>query len=209
MVLPVVTIIYLIPTIAIFIPGQSITSVQSVVAFWQVVPVVVNVPFWIASFFASSEPATGKAKTADVPHLKILYNILLPINIITHWITIYKIAESENPMVTFTRVFLPNPAFWKTSMAEGLHWMFQWDWLLIALVFIIPAMVTVFDILRLVPDIDDSSASDKIFKGVYGTLALTVLGGPAAALAGIWGWREEQMVVMEERAEKEKDKKGL
>jgi hypothetical protein len=209
MILPTVLILYLIPTIAIFIPDQSITSVQSVVAFWQVVPVLVNVPFWIASFFVSSKPATRTAKNADIPHLKILYNTLLPINIITHFITVYKVASSENPIVSFQRVFIPDPAFWKTSMDEGLLWMFQWDWLLIALVFIIPSIVAVFDIMRLVPDIDDDSRSDKIFKAVYGTLALTVLGGPAAAMAGIWGWREEQMVVMEERAEKEKGKKGL
>lgn len=209
LILPAVLILYFIPTVAIFVPGQSITSIQSVLAFWQVTPILVNVPFWFASFFISSKPATGAAKNADIPDLKILYNVLLIINIITHFIAVYKVAASENPIVSFQRVFIPDPAFWKTSMAEGIHWMFQWDWILDALVLIIPSIVAIFDVMRLIPDIDDDSRSDKIFKAVYGTLALTVLGGPAAAMAGIWGWREEQMVVMEERAEKEKAKKGL
>ncbi|KAH7386911.1 hypothetical protein DE146DRAFT_187079 [Phaeosphaeria sp. MPI-PUGE-AT-0046c] len=209
MLLPAYLVICLLPTIAMFIPGQSITSLQSVVAFWQLFPVLVNLPFWIASFFISSQSTTGKAKTADIPHLKIFYNSLLGINIVIHFITMYKIASYEDPMVTYSRVFIPDTAFFKTSMAEGVHWIFQWDWLLTALVYLIPAMVTIFDIFRLVPDIDDDSAGDKLFKGIYGVLALTVLGGPGAALAAIWGWREEQMVVMEERAEKEKAKKGL
>lgn len=114
MVLPVVIVLYLLPTIAIFIPGLSIISLQSILAFWQVTPVLVNVPFWITSFFVPSEPAAGKTKTADIPHLKILYNTLLLINIVTHWITIYKVASSETAGVTFQRVFLPDLAFWKT-----------------------------------------------------------------------------------------------
>jgi hypothetical protein len=44
---------------------------------------------------------------------------------------------------------------------------------------------------------------------VYVSVALTVLGGPGAMLAAVWGWREEQLVVLEERAEKVGAKKGL
>jgi hypothetical protein len=93
-------------------------------------------------------------------------------------------------------------------MDNGLLWIFQWDWLIIGLCNVIPALVAIYDIQRLVPDIDDDPAGDKIFKGLYMTVALVVLGGPAAALAAVWGWREDQLVVLEERAEKEKGKKG-
>jgi hypothetical protein len=109
----------------------------------------------------------------------------------THWITIYKVASSENPEVTLVRVFLPSRAHWLTSMDEGLLWIFQWDWIIFALCHVIPALTTIYDIQRLVPDIDDDPEGDKIFKGFYMTVALTVLGGPGAALAGVWGWREE------------------
>ncbi|KAF1915378.1 hypothetical protein BDU57DRAFT_451116 [Ampelomyces quisqualis] len=209
LILPSMILLYLLPTIAIFIPSQSITMLQSVLAFWQLTPVFVNIPLWFASPFVSAAPATGKAKTADVKHLKALYNTILGISIIAHSITVYKIASSENPDVTFARVFLPSTAHWLTSMDNGLLWIFQWDWLLIGLCSAIPALVAIYDIQRLVPDIDDDPAGDKIFKGMYVTVALVVLGGPAAALVGVWGWREDQLAVLEERAEKEKGKKRL
>jgi hypothetical protein len=209
LILPSIILQYLIPTAAIFVPGQSITMLQFVLAFWQLTPVYVNIPLWFASPYVSAAPATGKAKTADVKHLKILYNTVLAISVIWHSVTIYKIASSENPDVTFARVFLPSTAHWLTSMDNGLLWIFQWDWLIIGLCNVIPALVAIYDIQRLVPDIDDDPAGDKIFKGLYMTVALVVLGGPAAALAAVWGWREDQLVVLEERAEKEKGKKGL
>lgn len=199
-ILPATLLQYLLPTIAMFVPGQSITMLQGVIAFWQVAPIIVNIPLWFASLSVSSTPALGKSKTADVRHLKILYNTIFVISIISHWITIYKVASSENPDVTFVRVFLPSRAHWLTSMDEGLLWIFQWDCIIFALVHVIPALTAIYDIQRLVPDIDDDPEGDKLFKGAYMVVALTVLGGPGAALAGVWGWREEQLAVLEERA---------
>jgi hypothetical protein len=209
LILPAMILIYFIPTIAMFIPGQPLDLLQSVIAFWQLTPIFVNIPLWVVSPYVSSKPATGKAKTADMPHLTLLYNVLLALSIITHWISIYKIASSENPDVSFVRVFLPSTTHWLTSMDEGLLWIFQSDWIIIGLVCVIPALVAIYDIQRMIPDYDEDPAGDKIFKGVYMTTALTVLGGPGAAFAGIWGWREEQMAVLEERAEKRSAKKGI
>jgi hypothetical protein len=209
LILPSTLILYLLPTIAVFAPGKSIDLLQTTLAFWQLAPIYVNIPLWFASFFVSSTPASGKAKTADVSHLKILYNTLFVTSIISHWITIYKVAASETPGVTLARVFLPSPAHWLTSLSSSLMWVFQWDWLICATLCIVPAIVAIYDIQRLVPDIDDDPAGDKVFKGLYISAALTVLGGPGAALAAVWGWREEQLVVLEERAEKGGVKKGM
>jgi hypothetical protein len=208
-ILPATLIFYLLPTIAIFVPGKSIQLLELIIAFWQGAPVYVNIPLWFASRFVSSAPASGKAKTADVPHLKILYNTLFATSIVSHWITIYKVAASETPGVTLVRVFLPSTAHWLTSMDMGLLWIFQWDWLVCAAIHFIPALVAIYDVQRLVPDIDDDPEGDKLFKGMYVSVALTVLGGPGALLAAVWGWREEQLVVLEERAEKAGAKKGL
>jgi hypothetical protein len=214
-ILPATLLIYLLPTIAVFIPGKSFDTLQTVLAFWQPTPILVNIPLWFTALFTSSSTPTStstekaKTKTADIPHLKILYNTLFAISIISHWITIYKVASSETPGVTLARVFLPSPAHWLTSMDMGLLWIFQWDWIICAALHVVPALVAIYDVQRLVPDIDDDPAGDKIFKGVYITAALTVLGGPGAALAAVWGWREEQLVVIEERAVKGDLKKGI
>jgi hypothetical protein len=199
-ILPATILQYLLPTIAVFVPGQSMSMLQGVVAFWQVAPILVNIPLWFVSPSVSSAPASGTAKTADMRHLKIIYNTVFVISVISHWITIYKVASSENLEVTLLRVFLPSREHWLTSMDEGLLWIFQWDWCIFAACYMISALTAIYDIQRLVPDIDTDPQGDKIFKGVYMTVALTVLGGPGAALAGVWSWREEQLAVLEERA---------
>jgi hypothetical protein len=207
-ILPSTVILYLLPTLATFVPGMSLDLHQNILAFWQLTPIFVNIPLWFASPSVSSTPASGKAKTADLSHLKILYNTLFGIAVVSHWITIFKILSSENPAVSFARVFLPSPARWMTSMDMGLLWIFQWDWIVIAIAHYIPALVAIYDVQRLVPDIDDDPEGDKLFKGFYMVTALTVLGGPGAALAGVWGWREEQLAVIEARADAGSGKKG-
>ena len=207
LILPSTLIIFLIPTIAIFIPGLSLDRLQNNLAFWQLTPVFVNIPLWFASPSVSSAPATGKAKTADLPHLKVLYYTLFFISLASHWFTIFWVVASENPGVTLVRVFRPSFAHWLTSMDMGLMWIFQWDWIICAIVHVLPAVVAVFDVQRFVPEVDTDS--DRLFKGAYIVAALTVLGGPGAAIAAIWGFREEQLAVIEERADKENAKKGI
>jgi hypothetical protein len=207
-ILPSTIILYLLPTIATFVPGMSLDLHQNVLAFWQLAPVFVNIPLWFVAPSVSSTPASAKAKTADLPHLKILYNTLFGIAVVSHWITVFKILSSEDPGVSFAHVFLPSPARWMTSMDMGLLWIFQWDWIIVSIAHYIPSLVAIYDVQRLVPDIDDDPAGDKLFKGFYMVTALTVLGGPGAALAGVWGWREEQLAVIEARADAESGKKG-
>jgi len=206
LILPSTLILYLVPTLAIFIPGQSIERIQDLVAFWQFAPLLVNVPLWFAAPSVSSQPASGKAKTADLPHLKVLYYVLFFVSLASHWFAVFYIMASETPGVDLVRVFLPSRAHWLTSMDQGLLWIFQWDWIIIAIMHVLPAIVAVFDVQRFVPEIDTDS--DRLFKGVYIVGALVALGGPGAALAAIWGFREEQLVVVEERAMKESEKKG-
>ncbi|KAH8724808.1 hypothetical protein GQ44DRAFT_772845 [Phaeosphaeriaceae sp. PMI808] len=207
-ILPSTIILLLIPTLATYLPWNSIDMTQNLLAYFQFAPLLVNIPLWFASSSVSSTPASGKEKTADVPSLKILYNTLFVFSIVSHFFVIYKIAASENENVSYLSVFLPNPAKWLTSMDEGLLWIFQWDWIGCALVSMIVSTIAIYDCQRLLPDIDEDPLGDKLFKGVYMAVALTVLGGPAAALAGVWGWREDQLIVMEERAESQKESKN-
>lgn len=110
--------------------------------------------------------------------------------------------------VNLWRVFLPDPTNWLTSMDAGLFWIFQWDWIIIALCNTVPAIVAIYDMHRLLPDLDSAPLLDRLFKGLYLGVALTIVGGPGAALAGVWGWREEQLVIIEERAAAESAKKA-
>jgi hypothetical protein len=208
LILPSTILLYLVPSLAIFYPGHSITTLQTILAWWQFTPMLVNVPLWFAAPSVPDAPATGKARTADAQYLKVIYYTVFFVSLASHWVTIFFVTSSENPSVSLLRVFVPSPARWLTSYDNGLLWIFQWDWLVCALMYLIPAFVAICDLQRLLPDLDTDSLSDRMQMAVYIVCALTVLGGPGAAVAGVWGWREEQMVIVEERAEAEKGKKG-
>lgn len=201
LILPATILIYSIPAIAIYVPGWPLDTLQYILAYWQFTPILVNVPLWFVSSSVSYTPAaSSKSKNADLPHLKLLYNVLFVVSLLSHWITIYKVISSNTPGVTLARVFLPSPAHWLTSHDMGLLWIFQWDWIVCAILHVIPAIVAICDVRRFSPNSETDPSGDRLFKAVCVTAALTVLGGPGAAIAGVWGWREEQMAVIEEQA---------
>ena len=206
LILPSTIIIYLLPTLATFYPRFSNDTLQSVLAFWQFAPLLVNIPLWFAAPFVSSAPATGKAKTADLKHLHVLYYALFFFSLASHWYSVFMVMSSETEGVTLSRVFLPHRAHWLTSMDNGLLWIFQWDWIIIATSFVVTAMIGAYDVQRFVPEIDTDS--DRLGKIVYIAVALVALGGPGASLAAYWGFREEQLAVIEERVEKRDEKKA-
>jgi hypothetical protein len=201
LILPATVLIYLIPALAMYIPGWPLDTLQYIIAYWQFTPILVNVPLWFASSSVSSTSITAsRSKNADLPHLKLLYTVLFVVSILSHWFTIFKVVSSENPGVTLARVFLPSPAHWLTSADMGLMWIFQWDWIICAILHVIPAIVAICDVRRFSPESGTDPTGDRLFKALCITAALTVLGGPGAALAGVWRWREEQLAIIEQRA---------
>ncbi|KAL5121690.1 hypothetical protein ACEQ8H_000377 [Pleosporales sp. CAS-2024a] len=209
-ILPGTLLFYLVPTTALFLPGQSMHVLQASLACWQFAPLLANLPLWLVALpWPPSSSSSKPADTDDTPHLKATYNTVFLVSTLSHWTTIYKVAASESPHVSLARVFLPHTEHWLASVDEGLLWVFQCDWLIIAACYVLAALTAVYDVQRLLPDLDTDPAGDKMFKGVYVVVALTVLGGPGAALAMIWSWREDKMAIMEERAGNMEVKKGI
>ncbi|KAF1851044.1 uncharacterized protein K460DRAFT_302760 [Cucurbitaria berberidis CBS 394.84] len=205
LILPATVAIYTIPSIAMYVPGIDLISLQNLLAFWQLTPLFANVPLWFASPFVSSAPAAAsKTRNADLPHLKLLYIATFLISIGSHWFAIHGIITSTNPEVSLSAVFLPSTSKWKTTLDWGLVWIFQWDWLIIAIVHDLAAWIAVYDVQRL---IHGAATSAQLLQGAGAIAALTLLGGPGAALAAVWGWREEKLAVIEKRLSS--GKKGL
>ncbi|KAF1837895.1 hypothetical protein BDW02DRAFT_518089 [Decorospora gaudefroyi] len=192
-ILPGTIILYLIPTIALFVPGKSLATLQNLLAFWQFTPVLVNIPLWFAALSASS--ATGsKSKTADLPHLKILYAFLFTFCVGAHWYTIRGISTSTNPAVSFASVFVPSTYTWNKSMDWGVLYIFQWDWIVCGLMNILPAWIAVCDVLRLQKG---GATLENWLEGFIMVMTLTIGGGPGAALAAVWFWREQKLATLE------------
>ena len=193
LILPGTVILYLLPTIAMLRPDKDLSTHESAIALWQFSPILVNIPFWLASLFSS--PSTSQRnKNADVFHLKILYIFLFILSVAGHWYTISGIATSENPDVTGARVFVPSTYTWRKSLDWGLLYIFQWDWIVLGTSCLVASWVALSDVQRLRKG---AASIENVLEGFIIVLTITIGGGPSAALAAVWYWRESKMVEVE------------
>jgi hypothetical protein len=184
-----ILLFFVIPLIAMFIPGISLDTLQAIIAFWQFGPIFANIPLWFAPYFPSS-----KSQTADLPHLKILYAFVFALCVAVHWTTIYGISTATNPDVTYAKVFIPSTYTWAKSLDWGLIYIFQWDWILWGLCCVIPAWVAVCDVQRVTKG---QVTIENLLESFIVVTTITVGGGPGAALAAVWYWREEKLAAYE------------
>lgn len=190
------------------LPKHDLITLQNIIAFWQLTPILVNIPLWIASPFVSSAPTTKTStkRTADIPHLKFLYGVLFLASIAVHWYTIYGIVVSEDPTVTFASVWVPSTNKWKDSFSSGLLFLFQIDWVITSVACLIATLVAVCDVQRLIHG--SVFVGELAIAGVM-ILSLTLLAGPGAALTAVWYWREDKIALIEERLGASGAKKAL
>lgn len=197
LILPGTILLFLVPTIAIFLPSNNLITLQNILAFWQLTPVYVNIPLWFASPFVSSTPSTAsRSKNADLSHLKILYAVTFFLSVAVHWYTIYGISVSTDPSVSYASVFVPSTYTWKKSLDWGLLWIFQWDWIFCGISHVLPAWIAVCDVQRL---IHGAVTAEHMLEGAISAMALAWLGGPGAALSAVWFWREQKLALIEGR----------
>jgi hypothetical protein len=169
-------------------------TLQPLLAFWQFTPIFANIPLWFVSLSGSSTAVTAQKKNADIRSLKFLYAVAFAVCVVAHWYTIRGISLSDNPDVTYARVFLPSTYTWKKSFDWGLIFIFQWDWIVIGSMCFISSWVAVCDVQRLR---NGEATLENIFESFLAITAVTVMGGPGAALAAVWFWREGNMAEIE------------
>jgi hypothetical protein len=127
----------------------------------------------------------------------LLYATSFLISIAIHWSTIYGISVSTNPSVSYASVFVPSMYTWKTSLDYGLLWIFQWDWIICALMYVIPAFVAVCDVQRLV---HGTASTEQVLEAGIAIVALAWVGGPGAAISTVWWWRERKLESVEAKS---------
>ena len=207
---------YGLPTILIYLPWKDLVQHQNWLAFWQPSPIYPNILIWYltitqnapdADIIESDVPAdvnsprteTQQAKNEDVKYLKRLYIAAGLIGIATHVSVLYIGITSTDPRVSVASIFLPDKSKWKIDAAQGIHWIFQWDFWFCFLPSLLWCLLCVADVWRV--GNERLTAAKYLMAGGYITL-ISVLAGPGAAMAAVWYWREDKMVQLEETKEK-------
>jgi hypothetical protein len=191
---------YLVPTLAMYMPGISASTAQLLTFVWQPAPVFVNILLLVSSFLlpststASSSSRSG-ARNPDVKYLKRVYAAAGIVSAINHVITLYVCATSSNPQLSFSYVFLPNRDIWMQSTTAGLHYIFQVDWWGCFMPTLLWCWIAVYDVHRLL--LGGTASAVQLIKWAVYIVALTVALGPGGMLAVVWSWREDRLVMVE------------
>ncbi|KAK1719770.1 hypothetical protein BDP67DRAFT_574090 [Colletotrichum lupini] len=202
--LPASLLLFALPTAAMYYPWSSPRLAQNLIAFWQVVPVLVNAGIWLLAstvYRPKQTPETKKTKTAARKQtnlvLRRLYSTAILVASASHFYTLYTIFTSQNKSLTLTNVFLPLSDISTGDVGTGLLQIFQWDfWLIFGSSRLWCALV-VYDVQKQ----RHGRVNLKRFLAYY-VLAnnLEFVVGPGAVLAGVWRWREERLVEIEAMA---------
>lgn len=199
--MPSIFLIYCVPSIILYVPGIDLDARQNILAFWQATPCLVNVPLWFMSPFVSTSKSSNK--TADLPYLRSLYFVTFSVASAAHLLTMYTLATSTNPELTFSNVFLPNMDKWLLTIDSGLLHIFQVDWIVCAATVLIPCVLAVLDVQRLT---GEGTLVGALIKAHIVVIVFTVLTGPGAAAVAVWAWREGKLAEIEARAKPGKKK---
>lgn len=185
---------YLVPTLAMYIPGLSASTAQLLTFIWQPAPMFVNILLLLSSLLLSSTAPRG-ARNPDIKHLKRVYSAAGIISAINHVVTLYVCSTSTNPQLSLSYVFLPNRNAWTQSTTAGLHYMFQIDWWFCFAPTLLWCWIAVYDVHRLLLG-GKVSTSHLATWAVY-IVVLTVALGPGGMLSVVWSWREDRLVMIE------------
>lgn len=181
---------FLLPTIAIYLPfdDPGFNIKQALVALWQPTPFFVNALLLILPriFSAGSTKSESDTSDRDATYVKKLYRICMVVTAIAHIIMLAHFGVLHSH-VSFAHVFLPDSTRFPDSGAEILHFIFQWDYLIIFGASLLWACVAIYDL----------SIIGRVKLNVTWLISVIVVGsvvfGPAATIAFAFMWREERM----------------
>ncbi|KAI0468085.1 hypothetical protein F4859DRAFT_491537 [Xylaria cf. heliscus] len=189
-----ISIGYLLPTLAMYLPGLSVSTTQFLVFLWQPSPGFVNILLFTASLVLPGASPRDTTKAPDVKHLKRTYLAAGAVCAVNHFVTLYICATSQNPQLSFSYVFLPDRSTMELSTTAGLHYIFQVDWWGCFLPTLLWAWVSVYDVHRLL--LGGAGFANLAKWAVY-IVGLSVALGPGGMLAVVWSWREDRLVAIE------------
>lgn len=208
--LPSLIIGYLIPTVLLYIPHDTVFTTQALVAFWQPTPIFVNILLLAFSEFFSigyKDPKPSvEGTTDDVKYLQRVYLASFVVGAVSHWFTIAACLGfvSSDPNLSFFHAIWPNLDLMMgnrppTGLYEGLHYIFQMDYWFIFGSSLIWAYLTILDTNRV------ARAYVAPIKALAVMSLNTVIFGPAATVAAIWYSRETTLAGLQKSETKKRN----
>ncbi|KAK7894825.1 hypothetical protein LTR67_005564 [Exophiala xenobiotica] len=190
--LPALIIGYLVPTILMFLPysEENYWTTQGTVALWQPSPWFVNAILWAcSSFYARSgtEAEESVSTLADVKYLGSIYSVAFIASAIAHVVTMSVCLFSGDWQHSFGHVFVPDNITHDTPLSDALRMIFQVDFWIISAASLVWAYVAVWDLKRI------GKTNVSLIQTAAAILLGSIVVGPAAAVTGVWYWREHIM----------------
>ncbi|KAI0521970.1 hypothetical protein F5B22DRAFT_594885 [Xylaria bambusicola] len=186
---------YLLPTLAMYTPGLSTSTLEFLIFLWQPSPGFVNILLFTSSLLLAGGAASPRnARNPDVKHLKRVYAAAALVCAVNHFVTLYVCATSEDLQLSFQYVFWPSREGWMTTTTAGLHYIFQVDWWGCFIPTLLWAWITVYDVHRVL--LGGANVVQLVKWAVY-IVGLTLALGPGGMLAVVWSWREDRLVMIE------------
>lgn len=179
---------YVLPTIAIYLPGLSIDTRQILVALWQPSPLYVNL-IWVV--LARILPGSGTERPkkefgSPTYWIKALHSSAVFTSLVFHNIMIYNCLLSGNSEISFVNVLVPlGRAEW--TMSQALLFIFQVDFWIIMAAGLLWCYIAVGDLFELeMTNIDAGTGGMLIF-------ICSSLLGPGGAISMVSIWREDRL----------------
>ncbi|KAJ4244000.1 hypothetical protein NW762_014613 [Fusarium torreyae] len=182
---------YALPTLLMYQPWSSPSTVQIFESLWQPSPMFVTL---ICSFLATIYVARGKAPSGprkaqhvapDLAHLKSLYVTTGVFGFVWHTYCIIKILLSPKLSLasTFLIDFSPGPK----PFGDGLRAIFLADFWGFEIASYVWLCMAVWDLRRVGRTNADTGKSAALIALGY------ILAGPGATMSAVWYWREDCM----------------
>ncbi|KAK7751905.1 hypothetical protein SLS62_006206 [Diatrype stigma] len=189
--------------------------------------------FLSSTSLSSPPPSSAKGgqkqqrtkQPTDIQPLKRCYGTLFGVLALFHISTVIALAlpssssSSDPQQFTFSHVFLPSYERRMENSIQALHWLFQWDLYGIFGTGLLWCLLAVYDVRRLLMlgkgasvgegknNKKEEGVQEAEGVGLVPALALMVAGtvvfGPGAAVAAVLYWREEKLVLVENRLRSE------
>jgi hypothetical protein len=169
---------------------ENYWTTQGTVALWQPSPWFVNAILWAcSSFYARSgtEAEESVSTLADVKYLGSIYSVAFIASAIAHVVTMSVCLFSGDWQHSFGHVFVPDNITHDTPLSDALRMIFQVDFWIISAASLVWAYVAVWDLKRI------GKTNVSLIQTAAAILLGSIVVGPAAAVTGVWYWREHIM----------------